>query len=216
MSTDQPILHLTLLRHGESAGNAGSIYQGQKDYPLTEKGLLQAQLLGERWKAEGVTFDRILSSPLMRALQTAEAIAACLSTEIELDDQWMERDFGRLTGLTDDEAAERYPRPMFIGLYDPIAVTGESQWGLYLRAGRAVQELTRRPPGSYLVVSHGGILNMVMHAILGVAPTPNFQGPHFPFRNTSFARLSYRPVDHIWRLESFNDQQHWENYSPGI
>jgi hypothetical protein len=62
---------------------------------------------------------------------------------------------------------------------------------------------------SYLVVSHGGILNMAMHAILGIAPAPNFQGPHFYFRNTSFARFNYRPDEHNWRL-SVSHQRHWE------
>jgi 2,3-bisphosphoglycerate-dependent phosphoglycerate mutase len=207
---------ITLVRHGESAGNAGSIYQGQHDYPLTDTGLLQARLLGERWQAEGLQFDRILSSPLARAHQTARVIAESIPAEIVLDSNWMERDFGRLSGLTAAEAAEKEPRPAFIGLYDPVASTGESQWELYLRAGRAVQDLLLRPPGSYLVVSHGGILNMAMHAILGITPTPNFQGPHFYFRNTSFARFNYRPEEHNWQLLSFNDQQHWETHLGGI
>jgi 2,3-bisphosphoglycerate-dependent phosphoglycerate mutase len=216
VSEEPRIYHITLARHGESAGNAGSIYQGQADYPLTETGLLQARLLGERWHVEGVGFDRIISSPLLRAHQTAEGIASFIPAEIELDSNWMERDFGRLSGLTAAEAAEKQPRPAFIGLYDPVAVTGESQWELYLRAGWAIQDLLRRPPGSYLVVSHGGILNMAMHAILGIAPAPNFQGPHFYFRNTSFARFNYKPEEHNWQLLSFNDQRHWESYLGGI
>ncbi len=53
---DKPIYQFVLLRHGESIGNAQSRWQGQSDYPLTEKGRAQAAALGERWKSEGVRF----------------------------------------------------------------------------------------------------------------------------------------------------------------
>jgi broad specificity phosphatase PhoE len=203
---------ITLLRHGESAGNAENIYQGKHDYPLTDNGRLQARLLAERWQAEGKRFDRIIASPLLRAWETAQIVAEHLPTEIEPDPNWMERDFGKLSGLNADQAEVQYPRPAYIGLYDPVAVTGETQWELYLRAGRAVQDLLNRPPGAYLVTSHGGILNMAMHAILGVAPFPDYQGPYFHFRNTAFTTLIFTPSRHAWRLDGFNDQRHWEDY----
>ncbi len=45
---------LTLLRHGESEGNAAGVIQGQSDHPLTDKGRQQAQALADRWKARGL------------------------------------------------------------------------------------------------------------------------------------------------------------------
>ena len=81
---------------------------------------------------------------------------------------------------------------------------------LYLRAGRGVQELIDMTPGSYLVVAHGGILNVALKAILGITPQADFQGAHFRFRNTAFARLIYLPAHHEWLLEAVNDQRHWE------
>ncbi len=68
--------HLTLLRHGESVGNAENRLQGQADFPLTETGRQQAQALAKRWLAEGLTFDRVIASPLKRSRETAEIIAA--------------------------------------------------------------------------------------------------------------------------------------------
>jgi broad specificity phosphatase PhoE len=121
----------------------------------------------------------------------------------------MERDNGLLAGLLPEEAAERHPRIDFMPPFTSIGGTGESQWELYLRAGRAVQELLRKPPGRYLIVSHGGFLNMVMYVILGIVPQANFQGARFRFRNTAFARLTYSPTEHIWRLEALNDRGHW-------
>jgi len=67
MNTESPSYHIVFLRHGESVGNAEDRFQGQADFPLTDKGRAQAKALAERWLVEGVTFDRCISSPLLRA-----------------------------------------------------------------------------------------------------------------------------------------------------
>ena len=206
--------HLILLRHGESEGNANGYYQGQADFPLTATGREQAAALAERWAGEGVRFQRIITSPLLRARETAEIIARRLEAPLELDPIWMEWANGRLEGMSMVEAREKYPRPAFIDPYMHIGETGESITELYLRAGRAVQMLIDRGPASALVVAHGGILNMALKAILGITPQADFQGAHFRFRNTSFARLTYTPSHHEWLLEAVNDQRHWEDRQP--
>jgi broad specificity phosphatase PhoE len=200
---------ITLLRHAQSVGNAEGYHQGQSDFPLTELGCAQAQAVAERWQAEGTRFDQLISSPLLRARQSAEIIAEVLGLEITYDELWMERDNGQLAGLRVEEAAERFPQPDFLHPYQPVGETGETPWELYLRAGRAVSSLLRRPPGSYLVVSHGGLLNQVLYAVLGIAPQANFQGPRFRFRNTAFTVLIYRPENHNWIVDRANDYAHW-------
>jgi broad specificity phosphatase PhoE len=207
---------ITLLRHGESVANAGGIHQGQADFELSEIGLAQARALAARWQRETVTFDRIISSPLLRARQTAEILAAAQHLPVEFDSNWMERDIGLLSGLSAEEAAQRFPRPAFMHPYQALGGDGESRWEAYLRAGRAVQDLLRRPPGSYLVVSHGAILNMVLYAMLGIIPQANFQGARFRFHNTSFAILQYDPGNHTWILERFNDLDHLDEYIRGV
>jgi broad specificity phosphatase PhoE len=200
---------ITLLRHGESVGNANGYHQGQSDFPLTEKGRRQAQALAQRWKKEALSFDKIISSPLARARQTAQILASSLGTALEYNSDWMERNNGVLDGVKAEEAAVRYPRPGFIHPFQRIGFSGESQWELYLRAGRAVQGLLHRKPGSYLVVSHGGLLNMVLYVALSIVPQANFQGPRFRFQNTAFARLKYTPGQHDWLVERLNDRLHW-------
>ena len=210
-STGQPDHYkFILLRHGESEGNAFGYYQGQADFPLTQTGREQVRALAERWTGEGVLFDQIIASPLIRARETAEIITAGLNSPLELDPTWMEWANGRLAGMSVTEAREKYPRPAFINPYLHIGETGESITELYLRAGRAVQSLIDRTPGSYLVVAHGGILNMALKAILGIVPQANFHGAAFRFRNTAFASLTYKPGIHEWMLEGINDQRHWE------
>ncbi|MFN3491164.1 MAG: histidine phosphatase family protein, partial [Anaerolineales bacterium] len=83
---------ITLLRHGESVGNAEMRWQGQKDYPLTERGRAQAQALAARWKQAEVKFDAVIASPLSRAKETAEIITSSLNVDVQFDELWMERD----------------------------------------------------------------------------------------------------------------------------
>ena len=99
-----PSYTFIFLRHGESIGNAEGKHQGQADFELTEKGRTQARALAERWQVEKQHFDRIVSSPLMRARETAEVISGMLNTPLEFDPLWMERDNGLLAGLLPDEA----------------------------------------------------------------------------------------------------------------
>ncbi|HXZ72733.1 MAG TPA: histidine phosphatase family protein, partial [Streptosporangiaceae bacterium] len=180
-------------------------FQGQYDFALTEKGAEQARALAARWKKEGMTFDLCVSSPLLRARQTAEIVSAALEVPLEIDPDWMEIDNGLLAGLTEDQAARVAPRPDFMTPYTRFGKVGESRWEVYLRAGRALQHLLDRPPGRFLVASHGGILNLLMYAILGIPLQADFSGPRFMFQNTAYAVFSYQPERHNWRMLAFEN-----------
>ena len=206
-SNDKPVYNFVFLRHGESIGNAESRWQGQSDYMLTEKGRAQVRALAERWKSEGIRFDLILSSPLVRAKETSEIIASRLGVQIELDPILLERNIGEMEGLTAEEV-RKIPQPPYVTPYDPIGGEGEGNWALFLRAGQALHELVRRPPGRYLVVSHGGLLNQLMHAIVGIAPHVDPSGVRFRFENTAFARVIYYPYQHRWAIDALNDHLH--------
>ena len=202
--------HVIFLRHGESVGNAEDRFQGHADFPLTGKGRAQARALADRWQAEGVTFDACITSPLQRACQTAEIICSTLNIPLELDADWMEINNGLISGLTTEEAALVAPRPAFMTPYTHFGETGESRWELYLRAGRAIQHILDRSPGSYLVAAHGGVLNMALYAVLGIPVQADFAGPTFKFHNTTFATFTYEPERHNWRLLHFDDRRHWK------
>ena len=205
---DRPIYRFTLLRHGESVGNAQARWQGQSEYPLTERGRAQARAVADRWKSEDEKFDLVISSPLMRARETAEIIAAALNLKVEVDPIWLERDIGEMEGLTADEVRQR-PQPPYITPYDSIGGDGEGDWELFLRAGKALHDLLRRPAGSYLVVSHGGMLNQLMHAIVGIAAHhADPSGVRFHFENASFSRVIYYPQRHRWAIDAVNDRAH--------
>lgn len=198
---------VTFLRHGESVGNQENRFQGQADFPLTDKGRAQARALAEHWQAEGMTFDRCFTSPLLRAKETAEIVSTALKVPLETDPLWMEMDNGRMAGLRDDEID--WEEQKFQTPYTRFGETGESRLEVYLRAGRGLQSILDRGPGRYLVVSHGGILNMAMYSILSIAPQAHHNGPRFWFRNTTFADFAYEPESHNWRLLRF-DRDHWK------
>jgi broad specificity phosphatase PhoE len=204
---DKPVYNFVFLRHGESIGNAESRWQGQSDYALTERGRAQAQALARRWKSEGVRFDLVIASPLVRARETAQIIASAVDARLELDTILVERHIGEMEGLTAEEVRRR-PQPPYVTPYDSIGGEGEGDWALFLRAGQALQALLRRPPGSYLIVSHGGLLNQLMNAIVGIAPHVDPSGVRFRFENTAFARVTYYPHQHRWTIDALNDRAH--------
>jgi broad specificity phosphatase PhoE len=208
VTTRLPDYHIIFLRHAESTGNSAGVTQGQIDTPLSDTGCRQARALAGRWQTEGLSFDLILSSPLQRARQTAEIVASLLPAPIILNPDWMERHYGLASGLTQEEAAQRFPPLPAFHPYLHLAETGESKWEIFLRSGRALQGLIDRGPGRYLVVSHGGLLNMVMYAILGIPPQVNFSGPRFSHDNTGFTTFDYIPSQASWRLRGFNDCAH--------
>ncbi len=203
--------HITLVRHGESVGNAESRWQGQADFPLTETGRAQAHALAERWKKEDMQFDHAIASPLARARETAEIIAQALGLKVEFDPLWLERDNGEFSGLTLLEVRQNFQRAPFTTPYDPVGLDGEGDWELFLRAGQALHNLLMRVPARYLIVSHGGLLNQFMHAVVGVTPQANNAGTRFRFGNTAFAQLMYFPHQHRWTIDKLNDHAHWED-----
>lgn len=213
MSQDPaPAYSITLLRHGESEGNASEIIQGQSDYPLTAKGIQQARDLSGRWQSlqagyEGRLFDTIIASPLSRARQTAEIIAAGLNMPVELDPIWIERGFGCLDGSLLSDIQQITPPVDFHHPYEPPAEGGESSVDLFLRACQALRSLMHRPAGRYLIVSHGAILNMVVYAILGITPHGHYNSPRFSFGNTAFANFTYDVSSRRWRLLSFENPE---------
>ena len=207
---EQGIFDIIFLRHGESVGNAKSRWQGQADFALTDKGREQAQALADRWRSEGMQFDHILASPLKRAKETADIIAEASNLSVETDPIWMERNIGEIAGMTGEEVRRRLPNREFVTPFSAIVGDeGEGDWELYLRAGHALHNLLRREAGKYLVVSHGGLLNQIMYAIVGITPQANSSGPRFRFKNTGFAHVSYIPKTHRWQIDTLNDRSHW-------
>ena len=85
------------IRHGQTDLNRKRVLQGRVDQPLNEEGIAQAKEAGEYLRAKGVTFDRILSSPLKRAKDTAQIIAG-EKVPLQTDERLLEMDYGPYEG----------------------------------------------------------------------------------------------------------------------
>ncbi|MGB2896928.1 MAG: histidine phosphatase family protein [Anaerolineales bacterium] len=200
---------ITLLRHGLSVGNQKGIVQGQMDYPLSDDGYKQTHSLLRYWKEFDISFDCIVSSPLLRAKQTAEIISSGMDLPIELDEDWCERQSGKAEGKPYSEVKLQYEDQEHDTPYDPLFETGESRWDLFIRAAKAMQLIVRRPPGNYLVVSHGAILGAAIHTIFGFSPAPGRTRPvRIGFVNTGYAVLEYDGSESRWWLQCLNATYH--------
>lgn len=147
---------ILLARHGETDWNLNRRVQGHSDTPLNDTGRAQAQALGEELAGERI--DAVYSSDLVRAHETARAVAEPRGLGVTAIRDLRERHFGTWEGLTDDEIFARF---------DP---TPETSWGdgetREEMAGRVLDALRRiaatHPGSRVLVVSHGGPLRAVL------------------------------------------------------
>ena len=98
---------LYVTRHGETEYNVLGRYCGSTDIPLNDIGIAQAHELSER--LQGMRFDVIVSSPMLRARQTAGIVCAALNMPYTVYEQFTERNMGVYEGLTREEARERFP-----------------------------------------------------------------------------------------------------------
>jgi broad specificity phosphatase PhoE len=200
---------LVLLRHGLSVANQEQIVQGQLDYPLADEGRKQAQILAAYWKKREVAFDQVIASPLMRARQTAEIIAESLAVDLVFDEMWMELHLGSAQGVDYKTFRKRIVEKHLTSPYEPRFGDGESEWDLFLRAARAVQKIIRSSPGSYLVVSHGGILGAAIRSVLGLTPGGGRPlSPRIYFANTGYAVLEFEMETARWSIMKLNVTRH--------
>jgi len=98
---------LYLTRHGETEYNILGRYCGSTDVPLNGTGIAQAHELAKH--LQGKKFDTVISSPMLRARQTADIVCEALNMQYSIYEQFAERNMGVYEGLTRDEAKERYP-----------------------------------------------------------------------------------------------------------
>lgn len=168
------MIDLWLVRHGETDWNRELRFQGHLDAPLNALGLQQAQRLGQHLAAQAPC--PLLVSDLLRTRQTAAPLAGQWQTPAWPDKLWREQAFGVVEGLTFEDIRERHPE-IVAGWrrHDPdFAPTGgESRTQFHARVMQAVQALVARCKRegwhACMVVSHGGVLDMVYRRATGQA-----------------------------------------------
>jgi broad specificity phosphatase PhoE len=196
MSGVLPVVYVA--RHGETAWSLSGQHTGLTDLPLTPNGERNAGRLGERLK--GMTFSKVLTSPLQRAARTCEL--AGFSSVVEVDPDLAEWDYGQYEGLRSAEILAIRPDWQ---LFRDGAPGGESPAQIGQRADRVVQRV-RSIPGDVLLFSSGHFIRVLAAHWLGL--DPGSAGKYFLLNTASLSALGYehnlsQPVIRLW-----NDDHH--------
>lgn len=161
---------VVMVRHAATAWS-GRRYCGTSDPQLSRAGRADAVALGARLAADLPADARIVTSPLARTHETAEAIASALGGgRAEVDARWREADFGLAEGLTFDEIERRWPDLADRLLaWDPAVdwPGGEPHASLADRIGTAMGDIARAG-GTWIVVSHGGPIRLAVALATGM------------------------------------------------
>ncbi|MBO9130289.1 histidine phosphatase family protein [Bacillus sp. 165] len=182
-----------LVRHGQTDWNFQEIIQGREDIPLNETGKKQALqsaqfLQNEKW-------DIIISSPLVRAQETARTVANAVKLDsIELDDRFIERNFGEASGKSIAEFREKIASGQVEGM--------ETDEELVDRCYTALQDVAKKHEGKrIIIVAHSHAIKAILTAIAPEEVT---------FRTSlTNACANYITVDNDkWGITRYNVSEH--------
>jgi len=183
---------IDLLRHGEPEG--GRKYRGQTDDPLTPRGWAQM------WAAVGNNrpWQRIVTSPLLRCGEFADALGEEMGLTVARDARLMEVGYGRWSGLAPDELKAADPEGFAAFRADPWhnrPDDAEPMPAFTERVLTAYAEHQEAMADHLLVVAHAGVIRTVMAHILGM-PLANLYRLHLPYA----ARVRLHSVDGRTRI----------------
>lgn len=164
-----------LIRHGETEWNSRGIYQGLTDIPLSEEGEKQALCLGKRFENTSIKLDAVYSSPLQRAIKTAESIANAKGLSVVPEQHFKEINFGEWEGHNVKQLTEKYGKS-YTDFYErPFSHTFPGEGSFTLVKERSVegfyQLLEKHKGQSVAIVSHGGVLRVLIMALMDMDET---------------------------------------------
>ena len=200
-----PQTRVILIRHGQTAWNKQEVFRGRADIPLDEVGLRQAEAVAEALAAEQIT--RVMTSPLSRAVKTAEALAASRQIVPVVMPAFIDMDFGEWEGQQHAVVREQFPELYAAWRDRPQEVQfpgGEDLEAVRLRAGAALDELVEQYPGETMaIVSHRVVNKLIICHILGL------DNSHFWQIKQDTACLNrFRAIGGGYVLDCLNDTCH--------
>lgn len=172
MKYEDKIMEIYIIRHGQTVWNKERKLQGSTDIELTEEGRKMASLTGQGMK--GITFDKVFSSPLKRAYETAQLIHAESNVVIEIDERIREVSFGEYEGLNVDEMLNNEACGFYHFFDKPelyrAAEHGETLEDVILRGNEFIEDKILPLEGKaqrVMIVAHGAMNKALLAAMLG-------------------------------------------------
>jgi broad specificity phosphatase PhoE/ribonuclease HI len=194
-----------LLRHGETPLSVERRFSGQDEAALTDRGRAQASAAAHRLAEFSI--DAVISSPVRRARQTAEAVADALGADVQIEPGFAETDFGQWQGSTFAEVQKQWPDELQHWLDDPAVEPpgGESQAATERRvlAARA-RTLSSYVGATVVVVSHVTPIKSLIRSALDAPPHAMFRMQMSP---GSLSIIDWFDEGHDV-LRMFNDVSH--------
>lgn len=197
-------MKLIFVRHGKDDNRYRG---GWSNLDLIPEGMEQAKQLAQYLKDNNQDYliTHIISSDLPRTMSTAHFISSELGLPIQKEFRIREIDNGDLAGMLNDTALEKYPGLFFSSLkMDETYPNGESPLDFYMRINMWFSEFSsncRNIKGNILIVTHGGVINVVYHLIKGIEW--NNKNPAFKAGNCSIHILNMDTME--FDVENKND-----------
>jgi broad specificity phosphatase PhoE len=197
---------IIMVRHGQTEWNRVERFRGRADVPLNETGLEQARATGERvaasWRPVAV-----YSSPLSRAVKTAEAIASHFNLPVQVHPNLIDIHYGQWQGLTPEEVRERWPDALATWYEAPHQAQipeGETLDELRTRAMAVVHELSARHPSQTIVIVGHTVINRII--LLGILGLGNER--FWRIKQDTCAINVFEAEEGVFTLVSLNDTCH--------
>lgn len=197
---------LILLRHGQTDYNVAGRMQGHVESMLTETGLAQAARVAPLIAA--MAPERIVTSDLRRAIDSADPVGAACGLPVKVDPRLRETHLGQWQGLSVDEVEQGWPGAIATWRSDPTWAPpgGESRVDVVQRARPVVDELDAEfdgpPLATAVLIAHGGTIAGLVSGLLELPPAawPSIGG----LGNCRWAVLARRDDHPRWRLTGYN------------
>nr|WP_230156132.1 histidine phosphatase family protein [Peribacillus sp. Bi96] len=184
---------ICLVRHGQTDWNAQGKLQGQTDILLNEHGKIQARQCGEFLMKED--WDVIITSPLIRARETADIIAHYMDVPVIEKIEFIEKNFGVAEGLTSAEREAKY--------IDKVYPGQESQESLRNRLMKGLQEIQKEfPKKRVILVAHGAVI----HFILRLMSNESIVSTEMRLFNACLSTIRFEADS--WIINDFNQVTH--------
>ena len=198
-------MKLYIIRHDQTDWNIAKKIQGRQDIPLNERGHFQAQCLGKAMENRPIT--AVFSSPQIRAMETAIAVASPAGVPVIPVRDLMEINYGVWEGKTEEELL-RDDRALYEAWWSHPAETappeGESINQVNERCRQAWKEIKPQLTGDAAIVAHGGLLAHFMEQLLGSESIAASTVAH----NASITTIEYEPETERFVLVEFDDYKH--------
>ncbi|MDE0572796.1 histidine phosphatase family protein [Demequina sp. B12] len=192
-------MQLYVVRHGRTQWNADGRLQGASDIPLNADGRDQIARTAHALAPLLPADSTVVSSPLVRAADTAQAIGSAAGLDVAFDPRFQERAYGVWEGLTIAEREATYPDQMKVwrGGGEPQIDGYETHAQVTARVIAGIEEWAQRADSTLVVVAHGSAITQGLHALLDLRATPRTLEP---LDNAQWSRLQRRN-DGRWTLE---------------